>query len=41
MTISGSEYSDYLVDSPIGQGSSHLVQINIMVELELLNCVGA
>jgi len=30
-----------LVDSPIRQGSSHLVQIDIMVEVKLLNCVGA
>ena len=47
MVISGSEYLltviifCRVVDSPIGQGSSHLVQIDIMVELKLLNCVGA
>jgi len=45
MMISGNEYLltviifCKLVDSPIGQG--HLVQIDIMVELKLLNCVGA
>jgi len=43
--ISGSEYLltviifCKLVDSPIGQGSSHLAQIDIMVELKLLNCI--
>ena len=47
MVISGSEYLltvimfCKLVDSPIRQGLSHLVQIDIMVELKLLNCVGA
>jgi len=47
MTISGSEYLlavimfCKLVDSPIRQGSSHLVQIDIMVELKLLNWAGA
>jgi len=47
MVISGGEYLltviifCRVVDSPIGQGSSHLVQIDIMVELKLLNCVGA
>jgi len=47
MMISGSEYLltvimfCKLVDSPIGQGSSHLAQIDIMVELKLLNCVWA
>jgi len=45
--ISGSEYLltvimfCKLVDSPIRQGSSHLVQIDIMVEVKLLDCVGA
>ena len=47
MVINGSEYwltvimFCKLVDSPIRQGSSHLVQIDIMVEVKLLNCVGA
>ena len=43
MTINGSDTVIIfckLVDSPI-KGSSHLVQIDIMVELKLLNCVGA
>jgi len=45
--ISGSEYLlaviilCKLVDSPIRQGSSYLVQIDIVVELKLFNCVGA
>ena len=45
MMISGGEYLltviilCKLVYSPIRQGSSHLVQIDIMVELKLLNCV--
>jgi len=44
MMTSGSEYLltfCKLVDSPIRQCSSHLVQIDIMVEVKLLNCVGA
>ena len=47
MMISGNEYLltvimfCKLVDSPIRQGLSHLVQIDIMVEVKLLNCVGA
>jgi len=47
MMISGSEYLltvimfCKLVYSPIRQGSSHLAQIDIMMELKLLNCVGA